>query len=252
MMKPIIEVKNIVNKFGSQVVHDGLNFDIYPEEIVGIVGGNGTGKSVLLRTIIGLQRPSSGSVLINGCDITKMSVTEFQEVQKLWGVLFQKGALFSNLTVIENISFQLREQTRLSEWDIYQLARMKIELVGLPSNAGAKYPSQLSGGMNRRAGLARAIACDPKILFLDEPTAGLDTVAAEGFDQLIRNLVDYLGMSVFMISHDLDSLFTICDRIAVLVDHKIRTGTLEDHLQDRHPWLQEYFHSKRAKAATRG
>ncbi len=233
MQKPLIEARNIVNKFGSHVVHDGLDFDIFAGEIVGLVGGNGTGKSVLLRTLVGLHRPTSGTVMI--------------EEKKTWGVLFQKGALFSNLTVIENIAFQLREKTSLSDSDIRNLARMRIELVGLPAHAGSKYPSALSGGMIKRAALARALALDPRILFLDEPTAGLDAVAAEAFDQLLRDLVDNLGISVMMITHDLDSLHSICDRIAVLVDKKIKTGTLQDHLKDPHPWLQEYFHGKRAK-----
>jgi len=252
MMQPIISVRNLVNRFGSHVVHDGLDFDIFPREIVGLVGGNGTGKSALLRTIVGLQRPTSGTVTIEGKDISRLTPEGFLDVQKLWGVLFQKGALFSNLTVIENIAFQLKEKTTLPDEFIHHLARMRVELVGLPVNAGAKYPSELSGGMIKRAALARALVLDPKILFLDEPTAGLDAVAAEGFDRLIRDLVDYLGISVFMITHDLDSLSSICDRIAVLVDKKIRTGALKEHLKDTHPWLQEYFHGKRARFMTGG
>jgi phospholipid/cholesterol/gamma-HCH transport system ATP-binding protein len=252
MMQPLIEVRNLVNRFDSHVVHDGLDFDIFPREIVGIVGGNGTGKSVLLRTIVGLQKPTSGTVMIEGKDIGKLPAEEFLNVQKLWGVLFQKGALFSNLTVIENIAFQLREKTMLPDSEIEKLARMRVEMVGLPGNAGAKYPAELSGGMIKRAALARCLVLDPKILFLDEPTSGLDSVAAESFDQLIRDMVDYLGVSVFMITHDLDSLSSICDRIAVLVDRKIRTGTLQDHIKDKHPWLQEYFHNKRARFMTRG
>jgi len=240
-MKPIIEVRNLVNRFDNNTVHDGLDFDIFPGEVVGVVGGNGTGKSVLLRTIVGLQKPVSGTIMIAGQDVS------VHKEKNLWGVLFQKGALFSNLTVIENIAFQLREKTHLSADDIRRLALMKIELVGLPVTAGPKYPSELSGGMTKRAALARALALDPRILFLDEPTAGLDAPAAEGFDQLIRDLVDYLGISVFMITHDLDSLASICDRIAVLMERKIKMGTLKDHLKDPHPWMQEYFHNKRAK-----
>jgi phospholipid/cholesterol/gamma-HCH transport system ATP-binding protein len=239
-MQPLVEVRGIVNRFGSNTVHDGIDLDIFPGEIVAIVGGNGTGKSVLMRTIVGLQKPVSGTVTVVG------KASSGRREDNLWGVLFQKGALFSNLTVIENISFQMKEKTGLSPDDIRRLALMKIELVGLPVSAGPKYPSELSGGMTKRAALARALALDPTLLFLDEPTAGLDAPAAEDFDQLIRDLVDYLGISVFMITHDLDTMSSICDRIGVLIDRKLRTGTLKDHLKDPHPWMQEYFHNKRA------
>lgn len=241
MARPLIEVRGLVNRFGSNTVHDGLDFDVHEGEIVGVVGGNGTGKSVLLRTIVGLQKPVAGTVTIAG------QGTSARNDRNLWGVLFQKGALFSNLTVIENIAFQLKERTTLGTEDIRRIALMKIALVGLPATAGPKYPSELSGGMTKRAALARALALDPRILFLDEPTAGLDAPAADDFDQLIRGLVDYLGISVFMITHDLDTMSSICDRIAVLVDKKIRMGTLKDHLKDKHPWMQEYFHNKRAR-----
>lgn len=250
-MEPIIKVRNLVNRFGNHVVHDGLDFDVYPREVFGLVGGNGTGKSVLLRTIVGLQRPAAGTVTVNGRDIWGLSAKTFFETQSLWGVLFQKGALFSNLTVIENIAFQFKERTTLSEERILDLARMKVELVGLAADAGRKYPSQLSGGMVKRAALARALALDPKILFLDEPTSGLDPISSDSFDQLTRDLADQLGITIFMITHDLNSLFNICDRIGVLVDKKIRMGSLEDHMNDKHPWLQEYFHGSRAKAAAR-
>ncbi|MBI1214983.1 MAG: ATP-binding cassette domain-containing protein [Alphaproteobacteria bacterium] len=247
--KPVITAKGIVNRFGDHVVHDGLDFEILPGEVIGVVGGSGSGKSVLLRTIIGLNRPAAGTVAIQGRDIFKLSPDEFFQAQHLWGVLFQQGALFSNLTVIENIAFQLHEMTDLPDDIIHRLARMKVELVGLPANAGPKYPAELSGGMIKRAALARAMALDPKVLFLDEPTSGLDPISAEGFDKLIRDLVDYLGISVFMITHDLDSLFSICDRVAVLVDKKIKLGTLQEQLDDPHPWLREYFHGARARAA---
>lgn len=250
-MEPLIKVRGLVNRFGKNVVHDNLDFDVMPREIIGVVGGNGTGKSVLMRSIIGLQKPAAGQIVVDGHEIGKLSPAEFQDVQKLWGVLFQKGALFSNLTVIENIAFQFKERTDLSEERIIELARMKIELVGLEAEAGKKFPSQLSGGMLKRAAIARAIALDPRIVFLDEPTSGLDPISAEGFDQLTRDLVDELGITVFMITHDLDSLFNICDRIAVLVDRKIRIATLEEHMKDPHPWLKAYFHGKRADAVVR-
>jgi len=248
----LISGRGIVNRFGAQVVHDGVDIDIVAGEILGLVGGNGTGKSVLMRTLIGLHRPNAGTVRVQGRDIFALPPAELLGVQKLWGVVFQKGALFSNLTVLENIAFQLKERTRLPEDAILRLARMKVALVGLPANAGAKYPAQLSGGMIRRAALARALALDPRMLFLDEPTAGLDAVAADDFDRLIRDLVDGLGLSVVMITHDLDSLNTICDRIAVLVDKKIRTGTLTEHLADTHPWVHQYFHNRRAHFMAKG
>lgn len=251
-MDPIIKVENLVNRFGSHVVHDGLDFDIYPGEIVGVVGGSGSGKSVLLRSIIGLNRPTSGKILIQGKDLGSLSPDQFLQTQRLWGVLFQEGALFSNLTVLENIEFQLKEHTRLPYAMIRELAKMKIELVGLPAKAGANFPSELSGGMVKRAALARAMALDPKVLFLDEPTSGLDPISAAAFDQLIRELVDSLGISVFMITHDLDSMYAICDRLAVLVDKKMKLGTLKEHLRDDHPWLQQYFHGDRARAVGKG
>jgi phospholipid/cholesterol/gamma-HCH transport system ATP-binding protein len=216
---------------------------------VGIVGGSGSGKSVLLRSIVGLQRPTAGSILIGGEDIVRMNSRRKLEVQKLWGVLFQGGALFSSLTVRQNVALPMQEcahvSTRMSE----ELAEVKIELVGLPADARDKLPSQLSGGMVKRAGLARAIALDPQVLFLDEPTSGLDPISATAFDKLVFALSRDLQLAIVMITHDLDSLFSICDRIAVLVDKKIRVGTLDELLQDTHPWIREYFHGERAQAA---
>ena len=246
---PIIEIKGLRNQFGRQVVHDGLDFSVYPGEIVGIVGGSGAGKSVLLHTIIGLRRPMSGSILIGGKDIVTMGNRRKLEAQKLWGVLFQNGALFSSLTVRQNVALPLRESAHISMLMAEELADVKIELVGLPPDARDKLPAQLSGGMIKRAGLARALALDPKVLFLDEPTSGLDPISANAFDKLILALSRDLDLAVVMITHDLGSIFSICDRIAVLVDKKIRVGTLQELLKDEHPWIKEYFHGERAQAA---
>ncbi len=249
MSVPVIEVKNLVNAFGPQVVHDGLDFSIFAGEIIGVVGGSGSGKSVLLRSIIGLNRPKSGSVAVAGKDILTLGGRELLKVQRLWGVLFQNGALFSSLNVRDNVALPIREFGGVSDAVATELAEVKIEMVGLPVVARTKYPAELSGGMVKRAALARSLALDPKILFLDEPTAGLDPVSASAFDELIRGLADHLNLAVMMITHDLDSLFTICDRIAVLVDKKIRMGTLDALLADTHPWILEYFHGPRARAA---
>jgi phospholipid/cholesterol/gamma-HCH transport system ATP-binding protein len=251
-MEPLIRAIDIVNQFGDHVVHDGLDFEIFPGEIVGVVGGSGSGKSVLMNSIIGLLKPTSGRVEVEGVDITTLSPTEFLEMQKIWGVLFQNGALFSNRTVLENISFQLSEHTELPDRMINRISMMKMSMVGLAPEAAHKYPSELSGGMVKRAALARALALDPKILFLDEPTSGLDPIAAAKFDHLLRDLVNALGISVFMITHDLDSLYAVCDRVAVLVDKKIILGPLEDHLKNKHPWMQDYFHGERARAVQQG
>lgn len=252
VQSPIIEVKGLVNQFGSHRVHDGLDFSAYQGEIIGIVGGSGSGKSVLLRSIIGLQAPKAGNIMIQGKDVTRMHRHEKLLLQRLWGVLFQNGALFSSMTVLENVAFPIREFAGVSPAEANELAEIKIELVGLPALALSKYPAELSGGMVKRSALARALALDPRILFLDEPTSGLDPIAAESFDRLIRELTDDLGLAVIMITHDLDSLISICDRIAVLVDKKIRMGTINDHLQSDHPWIREYFHGERASALLKG
>ena len=247
--EPIIRVRNLVNRFGSETVHDGLDLEVFRGEVLGVVGGSGSGKSVLLRTIIGLNRPVRGSVEVFGHDILAVSNIDQREIEKRWGVLFQDGALFSSLTVAQNIEVPLKEYYDMPLRLMDEIAAFKIGIVGLPEGTGEKYPSQLSGGMRKRSGLARALALDPEIVFLDEPTAGLDPIAAGDFDVLIRDLRSSLGLTVFMVTHDLDTLFSICDRVAVLVDKKIRVGTLEQMLQDDHPWIRSYFHGPRGRSA---
>lgn len=247
----IIEVRDLKNQFGEQVVHEHLDLDVYRGEILGIVGGSGTGKSVLLRSIVGLNTPSEGTVTVFGQNLRELSDDVRRESETRWGVLFQEGALFSGLTVAQNIQVPLREHLHLPQDLMDQIAAVKVGLVGLPKEAGAKYPSELSGGMKKRAGLARALSLDPEIVFLDEPTAGLDPIGAAAFDQLILQLKETLGLTVFMVTHDLDSLHAICDRIAVLAEKKVLvTGTMDDMLNQDHPWIREYFHGPRARAAT--
>ena len=248
----IIRIRGLRNQFGAQVVHDGLDLDVMRGEVIGVVGGSGTGKSVLLRTIVGLNRHAAGSIEVFGQDIDALGDAERRHLQERWGVLFQDGALFSSLTVAQNIQVPLREHTDLGPDMRDEVAALKIHLVGLPPDAAHKFPSELSGGMRKRAGLARALALDPEILFLDEPTAGLDPIGAAAFDRLILDLRDSLGLTVFMVTHDLDSLHTICDRIAVLVDKHVMVGTMRSLLQDTHPWIREYFHGPRARAALEG
>jgi phospholipid/cholesterol/gamma-HCH transport system ATP-binding protein len=247
--EPIIRVRGLVNRFGAETVHDGLDLDMFRGEVLGVVGGSGSGKSVLLRTIVGLNRPVAGNVEVFGNSILTMSDNNQHEIEKRWGVLFQDGALFSSLTVAQNIEVPLKEYYEMPLRLMDEIAAFKLGIVGLPDGTGEKYPSQLSGGMRKRAGLARALALDPEIVFLDEPTAGLDPIAAGDFDGLIRDLKSSLGLTVFMVTHDLDTLFAICDRVAVLVDKKLRVGTLEQMVQDNHPWIHSYFHGPRGRAA---
>src|SRR5579864_7553467 len=245
----VIRVRGLVTRFGTQTIHDGLDLDVRRGEVLGVVGGSGSGKSVLLRTVIGLKRPDAGSIDVLGYDVPNLGEAEAQALEQRWGVLFQDGALFSSLTVAQNIEVPLREHLRMPEPLMDEIAACKIGIVGLPEATADKFPSQLSGGMRKRAGLARALSLDPEILFLDEPTAGLDPIAAADFDQLIRDLKASLGLTVFLVTHDLDTLFAICDRVAVLVDKQIRVGTLEEHLRDDHPWIHAYFHGPRGRAA---
>lgn len=248
--EPIISVRGLCNAFGSQIVHDNLDLDVYAGEIIGIVGGSGTGKSVLLKSIIGLIKPIAGEVRMYGLDPHELDPEKAMELNCQWGVLFQDGALFTSLTVAENIQVPLREHAVLTDLLMDELAALKIRMVGLPENSATKMPGELSGGMRKRAGLARAIALDPDILFLDEPTAGLDPIGAAAFDTLIKQLQQSLGLTVFLVTHDLDTLHSVCDRIAVLADQRVlAVGTLEDMLEFDHPWVREYFHGPRSRAA---
>lgn len=247
---PIIRVSGLITRFGTQTVHDGLDLEVRPGEILGIVGGSGTGKSVLLRAIIGLLRPASGDIEVFGQRVGDLNEEEHRRIGQRWGVLFQDGALFSSLTVAENVEAPMREHTNLPQSLMNELAGLKIKMAGLPHDACNKFPSELSGGMRKRAGLARALALDPEIVFLDEPTAGLDPIGAAAFDQLTLELSRTLGLTVVMVTHDLDSLYAICDRVAVLADRKVLTvAPIEELERHEHPWLREYFHGPRARAA---
>ncbi len=246
----IIEVRGLINQFGELRVHDKLDLNVRRGEILGIVGGSGTGKSVLMRSIIGLINPKAGDITVFGENLRALPVEDRRELERRWGVLFQDGALFSALTVAQNIEAPLREHLSMPVHLMDEIAALKIAMVGLAPEAGSKFPSELSGGMRKRAGLARALAMDPELIFLDEPTAGLDPIGAANFDSLIRQLQQGLGLTVVMVTHDLDSLHAICDRIAVLAEKRVLvTGTMEELLQHPHPWIQEYFHGPRARAA---
>lgn len=246
----VIRIKGLRNAFGTHVVHDDLDLDVRRGEILGVVGGSGTGKSVLLRSIAGLQRPAAGSVTVLGIDVLTADEDTRSALESRWGVMFQDGALFSSLTVRENVEVPMRGIKGLDPVVRAHLADLKISLAGLPYLAGDKYPSELSGGMRKRAGLARALALDPEIVFLDEPTAGLDPIGASAFDTLIKGLSRAMGLTVFLVTHDLDTLHAVCDRIAVLAERKVLvTGTMQDMLRVDHPWVHEYFHGPRARAA---
>ncbi|MFC4726827.1 ABC transporter ATP-binding protein [Coralloluteibacterium thermophilus] len=249
--EPAIRIRGLRNQFGRQVVHDGLDLEVRRGEILGVVGGSGTGKSVLMRAILGLRRPQGGAIEVLGHDALAADPASRRAIERNTGVLFQDGALFSSLTVAENVQVPLKEQHGdLPPKLLSELALLKIKLSGLPAEAADKLPSELSGGMRKRAGLARALALDPPLLFLDEPTAGLDPIGAAAFDRLIRTLQEALGLTVFLITHDLDTLYAICDRIAVLADRRVvAVAPIEEIERFDHPWVQEYFHGPRARAA---
>jgi len=246
---PIIRVSGLATRFGAQVVHENLDLSVRPREVLGIVGGSGAGKSVLMREIVGLMRPSAGRIEVFGHDMATLNAAERRAVRRRCALLFQDGALFSSLTVAQNIEVPLKEHTALPRRLRRELVAIKIALAGLAPEAANKYPAELSGGMRKRAGLARALALDPDILFLDEPTAGLDPIGAAGFDSLIGQLRRALGLTVVMVTHDLDSLYAICDRVAVLIDKRVKVGTIESLMREPDAWLREYFRGPRGRAA---
>lgn len=250
---PAISVRGIVNRFGNHTVHDGLDLDVRQGEVLGVIGPSGCGKSVLLRAIVGLRPPQGGTVEVFGREPAKLPPAERQRMEQSWGVMFQDGALFSNLTVLENVMVPIREHVQMSHGLTQELAHMKIRMAGLERSAADKLPSDLSGGMRKRAALARALVLDPELLFLDEPTAGLDPITAGRFDDLVRELQEAMGLTVFLVTHDLDTLAATCDRIAVLGDQKVlAVGTMSELRENAHPWIQEYFSGPRGRAAASG
>jgi phospholipid/cholesterol/gamma-HCH transport system ATP-binding protein len=247
-MRPLLEVRGVVNRFGRQVVHAGLDMQVYQGEVFGIIGGSGAGKSVLLRTILGLRRPNAGSVLFYGREVGSMSAAELHALKASYGVTFQEGALFSSLDVLQNVQLPMLEHLQVSARALDQLALLRVQLVGLPAEAASKYPSQLSGGMIKRAALARALAIDPVLLFLDEPTSGLDPISAAAFDELVIYLQRELKLTVVMITHDLDTIYRTCSRVGVIVDGRMISDTLDGIVHNPHPWIQAYFEGPRARA----
>ncbi len=250
---PAIRVRGIVNRFGTHTVHDGLDLDVHQGEVIGVIGPSGCGKSVLLRAIVGLRPPQAGMIEIFGRNLAGLSPSERKLEERNWGVMFQDGALFSNLTVLENVMVPLREHVEMPVELMRELADMKIRMAGLGSDAGDKFPSDLSGGMRKRAALARALVLDPRLLFLDEPTAGLDPITAGRFDGLVRELQQAMGLTVFLVTHDLDTLAATCDRIAVLGEKRLlAVGTMDELRENPHDWIQEYFSGPRGRAAAAG
>jgi phospholipid/cholesterol/gamma-HCH transport system ATP-binding protein len=251
-MGAVIEVRGVVNRFGPQVVHNGLDLDVQAGEVFGIVGGSGSGKSVLLRTMLGLQKPVRGSVRIEGREVVGQSERELLGVKRRYGVMFQRGALFSSLSVAQNVELPIREHFPLPPPVLRELALLRVRMVGLSAGDADKLPAQLSGGMTKRAALARALALDPVILFLDEPTSGLDPISAAAFDRLVLELQQSLSLTVVMITHDLDTIFRVCNRVGVIVEGRMISGTLDEITRNRHPWIRDYFHGERSRAARAG
>jgi phospholipid/cholesterol/gamma-HCH transport system ATP-binding protein len=247
-MPAVIEVQGVVNRFGRQVVHDGLDFEIRAGEVFSIVGGSGSGKSVLLRTMLGLQKPVAGTVRIEGREVTHQPAKALLAVKRRYGVMFQRGALFSSLTVAQNVELPIREHFPVTRVLAAELALLRIRMVGLSAAVASKYPAELSGGMTKRVALARALALDPAILFLDEPTSGLDPISAAAFDELVLELQRSLRLTVVMITHDLDTIFRVSNRIGVIVDGRMIAGTVEEIVSNGHPWIREYFHGERSRA----
>ena len=246
-MAALLEVQGIVTRFGTQTVHDGLNMQVEQGEVFGVIGGSGAGKSVLLRTILGLRRPNAGTVRFLGRDLHQLSASELYQLKASYGVTFQEGALFSALTVQQNVQLPMIEHLHLAHRTLDELALLKVRLVGLPLDAAVKYPSQLSGGMIKRAALARALALDPLLLFLDEPTTGLDPISAAAFDELLIYLQRELKLTVVMITHDLDTIFRTCSRVGVIVDGRMISDTLAGIVKNPNPWIQAYFNGERAR-----
>lgn len=250
---PAIRVRGLINRFGTHTVHNGLDLDVRQGEVIGVIGPSGCGKSVLLRAIVGLRPPQGGTVEVFGEDLSKLPQADRQRVEQSWGVMFQDGALFSNLTVLENVMVPLKEHIKMSKSLMEELALMKIRMAGLEHEAAGKFPSDLSGGMRKRAALARALVLDPALLFLDEPTAGLDPVTAGRFDALVRELQKAMGLTVFLVTHDLDTLAATCDRIVVLGERRVLAlGTMPELRENPHDWIQDYFSGPRGRAAASG
>jgi len=245
----VLRLTGLATRVAGRVLHRDINLELYPREVLAVVGASGAGKSVLLKTIVGILPPAAGTIEVFGQDVARARAEALADIMRRWGVMFQDGALFSSLTVAENVAVPFKEWQHLPKPLLDELCALKLALVGLPPESGRQYPAELSGGMRKRAGLARALALDPPLLFLDEPTAGLDPIAADDFDRLVRDLKESLGLTVFMVTHDLDSLIAVADRVAVLVDNRIKIGTMAELLGDPNPWIHAYFHGPRGRSA---